>query len=125
MVIRPIAICGDYLSARSVTKIVILRDQTEIIVEILAILAEQMLSSPFLLEVSQRSEEAFLTEVHSAPHPGQSMNTTSGTSITSTSGVTLISLSTSSLSCVEKAILRRLLNFLPGDSRPRLAQHRV
>lgn len=55
--------CGDYLSAPSVTKIIIFRDQTEIIGEILAILAEQMLSSPLLLEVSQRSEDAFLTQV--------------------------------------------------------------
>lgn len=61
--IRPLAICGDYLSAPSDTKIISLRDQTEIIGEILAILAEQMLSSPLLLEVSQRSEEAFLTQV--------------------------------------------------------------
>src|SRR5471032_94715 len=40
------------------------------------------------------------------------INTTSSTSITSTNGVTLISLSTSSLSCVEKAISGRLLHFL-------------
>ncbi|MCY1191528.1 hypothetical protein D9M71_685610 [compost metagenome] len=61
--IRPLANCRDYLTAPSVSKIIILRDQTEIIGEILDILAEQMLSSPLLLEVSQRSEEAFFTQV--------------------------------------------------------------
>ncbi|MNG33043.1 hypothetical protein D3C84_1191920 [compost metagenome] len=53
------------------------------------------------------------------------INTTSSTNMTSTRGVTLISLSTSSLSCVEKAISGRLLDFLPGDGYPGLAQHRV
>ncbi|KYC21406.1 hypothetical protein WM94_14390 [Pseudomonas sp. ABFPK] len=61
--IRPLAICKVYLPAPSVTEIIILCDQTEIIGEILAILAEQMLSSPFLLEVSQCLEEAILTQV--------------------------------------------------------------
>ncbi|ROM89382.1 hypothetical protein BK658_28115 [Pseudomonas brassicacearum] len=61
--IRPLAICRDYLSASGVTEIIILCDQTEIIGEILAILAEQMLSSPLLLEVSQCLEEAILTQV--------------------------------------------------------------
>src|SRR5690349_15078928 len=53
------------------------------------------------------------------------MNTTSSTSITSTSGVTLISLSTSSVSCVEKAISGRLLHFLHIALGCRLVRRRV
>lgn len=45
---------GDYLSAPSVTKIIILRDQAEVIGEFQAILIDQMLFSPFLLKLSQR-----------------------------------------------------------------------
>ncbi|KMU97125.1 TonB-dependent receptor [Pseudomonas putida] len=51
------------LSAPGVTEIIILCDQSKIIGEILAILAEQILSSPLLLEVSQCLEEAILTQV--------------------------------------------------------------
>ena len=61
--IPPLANCREYLPAPGIAEIIILCDQAEIIGEILAIFAEQMLSSPFLLEVSQCLEEAILTQV--------------------------------------------------------------